>query len=71
VDQGLFAVFALVFCEPIRRAKRLRLEGETLEVDAGSGFFPAWGLSRPGAISLLVSAPPAAGTSTPPASDAA
>ena len=71
VDQALFAVFALVFCEPIRRAKRLRLTGDTLEVDAGSGFFPAWGFSRPGAISLAVNAPPAAEVPGPPASDAA
>jgi hypothetical protein len=71
VAQALFAVFALVFCEPIRRAKRLRLTGDTLEIDAGSGFFPAWGLSRPGAISLALNAPSAAEIQGPLASDAA
>lgn len=52
IDQALFAIFALVFCEPFRRAKRLRLTDDTLFIDAGSGFLPAWGLSRPGAITL-------------------
>jgi MoaA/NifB/PqqE/SkfB family radical SAM enzyme len=61
VDQAILAVFLLVFCEPLRKARRIKLTEETLLVDIGRGLAPAWGLARPGAIVLTRASPEAKG----------
>jgi len=46
------AVFLTLVTDKLRRAVRLRLSAEALELDTGRGFTTAWAIARRGAIAL-------------------
>jgi hypothetical protein len=49
-DRAALALFLLVFCEPLRKARRARVTGDVLEIDTGSGYYALWLMAKPGAI---------------------